>query len=109
MNNKNISFASVKTYSEAPLNYFIVNGVFIHGEAEQKFQTDLCVSSINLIEMEEGIYEIELNNEDGYLLYLWKILSNSEFSINRGLICSKDDIEGCSTAKEYFNQKKRDI
>ncbi len=109
MNNEQINFLSVTSYAEAPLNYFIVNGVFIHGEAEQKFQTDLCVSSINLLEMEEGIYEVKLNNEDGYLLYLWKIISNSEFSINRGLICSKEDIEACYTAKEYFNQKKRDI
>lgn len=109
MNNQKIKFLSVKSYSESPSNYFIVNGIFIHGEAEKKFHTDICVSSINLLEMEEGIYEVELNNENGYLLYLWKILSNSEFSINRGLICLKDDIEACYTAKEYFNEKKRDI
>lgn len=79
-------------------------GVYLHGELEDQAHYDIAYSSVDLRELDDGIYPATHKSEDQCTLYLW---SHTEYGPKRlrGLVVLNDDIEGIKHAKMKYAEK----
>ena len=79
-------------------------GVYLHGELEDKAHYDIAYSSIDLHELDDGVYPATHKSEDQCTLYLW---SHTEYGPKRlrGLVVLNDDIDGIKHAQMKYEQK----
>lgn len=100
-----IDFVRAGAIYNVPENYFLINGVYLAGKLKHDENEEICASSINLLLEEEGMYDATFNGQEGFVLYLWKVVKDNDITINRGLLTSIEDLDACKEARTHFNNK----